>query len=81
MLWESDIRLLNFHLDRLESSSAYFGVIFDGENLLQRLRCLSGDFDASTRYRIRLLLDENGDLTVESTELAIEHFFGQVMIS
>jgi aminodeoxychorismate synthase, component I, bacterial clade len=64
MLWDGEFRLLSMHLDRMESSAAYFGFAFDRLVIKARLIAESSLFEPGERYRVRLLLDESGELTV-----------------
>lgn len=64
MLWDGEFRLLSMHLDRMESSAAYFGFAFDRLVIKARLIAESSLFGLGERYRVRLLLDEPGELTV-----------------
>jgi para-aminobenzoate synthetase/4-amino-4-deoxychorismate lyase len=70
LLWQRDYPLIALHLDRLQSSAAYFDFAFDRGSIAAQLRDLARSFDASTRYRVRLLLDATGSIS-----LASEAFF------
>jgi para-aminobenzoate synthetase/4-amino-4-deoxychorismate lyase len=81
MLWEKDFFLLSLHLDRLESSASYFNFVFDRQTVLARLQELSNSFADGKSYRVRLLLSEDGNLTVESVELHAEPYAGSICLS
>jgi para-aminobenzoate synthetase / 4-amino-4-deoxychorismate lyase len=72
MRWEreSGFYLLERHLTRLQSSSAHFGYPFDREAVLAALAAevegLEGDV-----HMVRLLLAEDGTLTVTSTRIEL----------
>jgi para-aminobenzoate synthetase / 4-amino-4-deoxychorismate lyase len=70
LLWQRDYPLIALHLDRLQSSAAYFNFAFDREAIAAQLCDLAKSFDANTRYRVRLLLDATGSIS-----LAGEAFF------
>jgi para-aminobenzoate synthetase/4-amino-4-deoxychorismate lyase len=70
LLWQRDYPLIALHLDRLQSSASYFNFAFDHEAIAARLCDLAKSFDANTRYRVRLLLDASGSIS-----LAGEAFF------
>ncbi len=72
MLWEKDFCFLSAHLDRLESSASYFNFAFDHETVLSRLREVAGAFAPNKRYRVRLLLDASGSVTIDTAELRME---------
>jgi para-aminobenzoate synthetase / 4-amino-4-deoxychorismate lyase len=60
--------LLDGHLRRLEASARYLGFVFDVENVKASLDAeVSGSADA--RLRVRLLLAEDGTVSVTSTPL------------
>jgi para-aminobenzoate synthetase / 4-amino-4-deoxychorismate lyase len=67
MLWDGEFRLLNLHLDRMESSALYFGFPFDRARIASTLfdLCQSPTFDGSSRQRIRLTLAANGRAATE----------------
>jgi para-aminobenzoate synthetase/4-amino-4-deoxychorismate lyase len=64
MLWNGDFRLLSAHLDRMESSASYFGFLFDRAAVTSELIAASSLFEAGSLYRVRLLLDAAGDITI-----------------
>ncbi|HEY0309375.1 MAG TPA: aminodeoxychorismate synthase component I [Acidobacteriaceae bacterium] len=72
MLWDGDFRLLPLHMDRLESSAAYFHFNFDRGAVLARLHALAATFAAKKAYRVRLLLNASGEVTMESAEFLAE---------
>ncbi len=63
--------LLEYHLERLKNSAAYFDFAMDMESVKYRLdqhaRSLSGN-----RQRVRLLLHKGGHIDIESTPLDTE---------
>jgi para-aminobenzoate synthetase/4-amino-4-deoxychorismate lyase len=65
MLWDGEFRLLSMHLDRMESSASYFNFSFDREAIASRLAAESTLFEPGDLYRVRLLLDEQGNLSIE----------------
>jgi len=73
--------LLRLHLDRLEASAKFFNFGFDRAAVLSRLRELSHSFQGDRRYRVRLLLHENGETTVTSCSLGAENFTGRICLS
>ena len=64
LLWQRDYPLIALHLDRLHSSASYFNFAFDREAIAAQLCDLAKSFDANTRYRVRLLLDATGSISV-----------------
>jgi para-aminobenzoate synthetase/4-amino-4-deoxychorismate lyase len=64
---EGGFTLLERHIDRLATSARYFAFAYDEEAVRQALRdAVAGK---SGRTRVRLLLAENGEITVTSTAL------------
>ena len=68
MLWNGEFRLLSMHLDRMEASASYFGFAFDRAAAMSRLMTESSQFVPEDFYRVRLLLDEDGDLTISHSK-------------
>ena len=64
MLWDGGFRFLSMHLDRMESSASYFGFAFDRAAIESQLFAESSLFNPRDLYRVRLLLDETGDLAI-----------------
>ncbi len=81
MLCDREFFLLPLHLDRLQSSAAYFDFPFDREAVQFKLAKTAGQFGANERHRVRLLLDEAGQATITSTALCHEEFTGRVRLS
>lgn len=81
MLWDKEYCFLSQHLDRLESSASYFNFAFDRGAIQSRLHELSSSFTASKRYKVRLLLDANGNAKLASSELDMEPYTGNVKLS
>jgi para-aminobenzoate synthetase/4-amino-4-deoxychorismate lyase len=67
MLWDGEFKLLNAHLDRMESSALYFGFLFDRSQIRSTLLklCRSPAFDPAGRHRIRLTLAATGRVTTD----------------
>jgi para-aminobenzoate synthetase/4-amino-4-deoxychorismate lyase len=64
MLWNGEFRMLSMHLDRMESSAAYFGYDFDRIAIKEQLIAESSLFEAGVPYRVRALLAESGELNI-----------------
>jgi len=69
--WEpaAGYALLDRHLDRLAASAAYFAIPCDREAVLRRLDDLAAGFRTAA-MRVRLLLDETGDISTTAGPLA-----------
>ncbi len=60
---------LPLHLDRLASSAAYFDFPFDRSAIESRIEELAASLAPHQRFRIRLLLAANGEVTVSPTAI------------
>ncbi len=71
ILWtpEEGYFLLDYHMKRLVESADYFGYSIRPAEIRQKLEILTGEFSRSPQ-RIRCLLGANGDIRIESAELA-----------
>ena len=69
MLYEPDggVWLLDGHLSRLAASAAYFGFAYDEEKIKAALKRTIGG--RTERLRVRLLLDEDGEVSITAAEL------------
>ncbi len=70
LLWDGEFRFLAQHLERLQNSSAHFDFVFERGVIAAQLQELSASFRRGLRYKIRLLLAVNGQLSLQSTECA-----------
>ncbi|HZY63885.1 MAG TPA: aminodeoxychorismate synthase component I [Edaphobacter sp.] len=68
MLWNGDFRLLSMHMDRLESSAAYFEFAFDRAAAVSQLREYASSFSSEKCYRVRLLLNSDGKIILAHGE-------------
>ncbi len=65
LLKDGEYFLLEEHLTRLKNSAKYFGISVDVENAQKTLHDLARK-NSLGALKIRLLLDKNGELTIES---------------
>jgi para-aminobenzoate synthetase/4-amino-4-deoxychorismate lyase len=56
------------HLDRMEASASYFNFYFDRAAIASRLLALSALFESEALYRVRLLLDEWGEFSIQHSK-------------
>lgn len=68
MLWNGGFRLLAMHMDRLESSAAYFDFTFDRAATVSQLNEYANVLEAEKLYRVRLLLDTDGRVVIRHAE-------------
>ena len=81
MLWDGEITFLGLHLDRMEASASYFGFPFDRQSIEMQLSTQSKQFSQGAHYRIRLLLDAEGETTITTTRHIPHESTGRVRIS
>lgn len=60
--------LLDRHLDRLRDSAAYFGFPFSEEEMKQRLDLFAKE-QTKGEYKVRLLVNQSGEVQIEKTLL------------
>jgi para-aminobenzoate synthetase/4-amino-4-deoxychorismate lyase len=81
MLWDGGFALLSMHLDRMESSASYFDFTFDRPAITSQLIERSNRFLRGQRYRVRLLLDSAGKVTITPTAYFPDQSTGDVLLS
>ena len=64
MLWDGKFSFLSMHLDRLEASAEYFSFLCDRGAITAQLIEASSRFQPEQLYRVRLLLNATGNVTV-----------------
>ena len=71
MLWskKTGFFLLDYHLQRLQSSSSYFNFCFNQEKINQSLNRMSRHLNPAFEYRIRLLLFPEGQVSLSCRRL------------
>lgn len=79
--WEEGYRLLGMHMDRLEQSAKYFDYEFDREAIISGLKECAKGLTAGTKYKVRLLLDRAGDVTIESSDIGTSQEKGKLMLA
>lgn len=69
LLWDKGYRFLKEHLRRMESSARYFVFYFDLTKIILELRRSEKNLKPGSKYKVRLLLDKEGHLETEYSEL------------
>ena len=69
LLWDGKFGMLELHLERLEQSAMYFDFHYGRDETLKRLGELTKSFQAGFRYKVRLLLNAIGAITLEIAEI------------
>lgn len=72
MLWDGRYRFLTDHLRRLNNSAAYFGFSFNSSSIASELKKLEAKLKKGLKYKIRLLLDKEGNLRMEYSEIYLD---------
>jgi para-aminobenzoate synthetase/4-amino-4-deoxychorismate lyase len=81
MLWDGEYQRIELHLERLEASALYFSFTCDREAVGARLAEEARSFAAGERRRVRLLLDSEGHVSIESAVLRQESATVRVRLS
>lgn len=81
ILWDGEYRLLDLHLDRMKNSAQYFDFAFDPGTLRQELVRNRGQLSDGTRYKVRVLLNASGKITVTNQVLQPSTPEAQVTLS
>jgi para-aminobenzoate synthetase/4-amino-4-deoxychorismate lyase len=69
MRWDGEFRLLELHLDRLLDSAAYFDFPCDRAGVTSELLGAASEFTDGETRKVRLLLDAEGCVEIESERL------------
>ena len=81
LLWNGSYRLLPYHIERLRDSAAYFGFAFDREYILRELTRNQSQLTKAVFYKVRLLLESGGTVTIENQQLSNALSRGKVVLS
>ena len=86
MLWEPNkgYAFLNLHLERLSQSAAYFKFSYDEDYVIKKLQHTSSrlrSFDKEARYKVRLLLNKDGEIIITSAVTKIDESEKLLVIS
>jgi para-aminobenzoate synthetase/4-amino-4-deoxychorismate lyase len=81
MLWDGEFTLLALHLDRLKSSAEYFSFSCDRAAIRAQLIEASSLYQLRQRYRVRLLLNATGKVTLTSTKYPLDAPTGFIRLS
>jgi len=66
----TQLRFLDMHLDRLESSATYFDIPFDRTSIKSQVTATTNQLQPEESHRIRLLLDSSGNMTLTAEKLS-----------
>ena len=69
ILWNKRYWLLNKHLKRLKNSCFYFQFQFFRNDILKELNKLEKSFKKSLKYKVRLLMNRNGNFNITTSIL------------
>ncbi|MGA7160414.1 MAG: aminodeoxychorismate synthase component I [Bacteroidota bacterium] len=81
LLWNGTYRLLSFHIDRLRASAEHFGFSIDSENIFQRLISNQQKLSQTKAYKVRVLLESTGAVSIENQPLSNIPSSGKIIIS
>jgi para-aminobenzoate synthetase/4-amino-4-deoxychorismate lyase len=81
ILWDGSYPLLSYHMERLRDSAAYFGFTIDIEYVLRELATNQNQLAKAFAYKVRLLLESTGAVTIENQQLSNAPPAGKVLLS
>jgi len=68
-LFENKFKFLNAHLKRLKNSAEYFNFYFNRSEIILKLKNLKKKLKNNLNYKIRLLLDKEGNLKIDYQQI------------
>jgi para-aminobenzoate synthetase/4-amino-4-deoxychorismate lyase len=81
MLWDGKFSFLSMHLDRLEASAEYFSFSCDRGAITAQLIEASSRFQPEQLYRVRLLMNTSGNVTVTTRKHPSDASTGLIRLS
>lgn len=69
-LWRGEYKFFQEHLNRMKGSARYFDFYFHPLKIISCLSNIENRFDRKFSYKIRLLLDKEGDLEIDYSRIA-----------
>ena len=81
MLWDREYRRLAAHMNRLRSSAMYFGFRFNEREILEALNQNGALLLPDASYKVRLLLDAYGALSIDNQPITNVSSTGRVTLS
>jgi para-aminobenzoate synthetase/4-amino-4-deoxychorismate lyase len=81
LLWDGDYPLVEMHMDRMEQSAKYFEFEFDREAVIEALNAYGQGLREETKYKVRLLLNRSGEMTIESASIEAVACAGRVVVA
>ena len=81
ILWIDGYSFLPLHLERMESSAAYFGFNFDRTSILEALEEVGKQLACGARTKIRVLLERSGAVKITHAPVEEQAGSGTVTIS
>jgi para-aminobenzoate synthetase/4-amino-4-deoxychorismate lyase len=69
ILWANGkYRFFREHIKRLKDSARYFGFQFDREKIINKIFENSKYLNGKNRYKVRVLMNKNGDIEIDNVE-------------
>ena len=81
ILWNDGYSFLPLHLERMESSAAYFGFNFNRTSIFEALEDVGKRLACGARTKVRVLLERSGAVKITHTPVAEQTGSGTVTIS
>ena len=76
LLWDGEYRFLNEHLERMKESADYFDFYFKHSRIIAQLKSMERQFMDKHNYRVRLLLDRDGNLRIDYSKIEGTDYYG-----
>lgn len=81
LIEENEVFLLDYHLERLESSAGYFLFIYKKSEIVSQIKQYVSKLDKTKKYRFKLMLNKWGELNLSSEEFRPEKTFIKILVS
>ncbi len=69
ILWDGQYQMLQGHLNRLAASARYFGYLMEEADVLAALSKNAENLQPGHAYKVRLLVESEGDIVVENVPI------------
>jgi para-aminobenzoate synthetase / 4-amino-4-deoxychorismate lyase len=83
MVWEpaNGYALMELHMQRLLESADYFNYKYSRNDIIKHLKKISKGFNSQQKYRVRLLLDKNGNMETSCSSIDMDSALDAITIS
>lgn len=81
ILWAGEYKFLNEHLKRMKTSAQYFAFYFNRSRIILQLKNIESTLDKTFNYKVRLLLDKEGNLKIEYYKITQDSLLAEKYIA